>query len=261
MPEAGEHHCAICLQPLTARLTLDGCEHAAFCRKYIEQWGRSVANTCPLCRSRFSVVTVQRAGAPAVAISIPDRECSETDYYETSEDDDTFDASDDGSVSTAVGELLSDVVRIIGSGHYTEAQQAAIRPVVIPMCVAFTDVVIMAAKCCANPHAASLPDDDLEDGPLDMDPALACNYLMRPLEHLVRRCCSDSSAGHLAVGGRMLTGSEAETMALMQRLQIAAAFSNHAVREFRRLTSPPPPMSRMEINVNDCADAVRRLLG
>ena len=249
MPEAGEHHCAICLQPLTARLTLDGCEHDAFCRECIEQWGRRVANTCPLCRARFNVMTVQHTSAPALTISIPDREVSETDYDETSEDDDASESSDDGTCPSAVVELLNDIVR-----------QAGTRPIVNATCVAVVDVVTLGAICKPDLGAASLPNDV---DPLDYDP-LAGAYLMRPLEHLVR-CCSDTS-GDLAIAGRRLTGSEAETMALLQRLQIAAAFSNHAVHEFRRLTAatdaPAHAASRMiaaNVTANDCAEALRLL--
>ena len=77
---ADESGCAICMQPLTARLTLDGCEHDSFCRECIEHWGRHVANTCPLCRSRFSVVTERREGSHTVATAIPHREGPEPDY-------------------------------------------------------------------------------------------------------------------------------------------------------------------------------------
>ena len=75
-----ESGCAICLQPLTARLTLDGCAHDAFCRECVVQWGRHVSNTCPICRARFSVVTELREGAAAEAIPIPHREAPEPDY-------------------------------------------------------------------------------------------------------------------------------------------------------------------------------------
>ena len=73
MPGAGEHHCAICMQPLTARLTLDGCEHAAFCRECIERWLTN-RRQCPHCREPlYQSQLTNWCASPASASAVRDR--------------------------------------------------------------------------------------------------------------------------------------------------------------------------------------------